>query len=400
MNRVRPSVCMARHLVVCGALFLLSESGCSIDDVIATASCMNNTCAEPVSAFCSGQGPQVAGAQDASLCGGKLLAALLPSPLCVCGTLSGGDLLIDSFDSAQGPYQAGQAGGDVGVVSGVSPQGSWDIGGALRSSSVRASPVMGTLRVRGPLSLGGDLSGDSVHALADAEVGGNISLVNLSVMGTLTTPTGSTISVTGQRTVSQSRSAAVSVPAPCPCSLDPYVSGPILAIQAESQTDRLGMDQNSLEGFAGNPSLRLSCGRYYFQRVSGLGSLTIQASGRVELAIGGGLSIGKDLTVSLAEGAQLDLYVHGDVEVGGVVAMGDPKSPPRVRFFPGGIDSVTLSGGGFVSAIMMGRRRAVSVSAPLDFYGGLIVDSLSINSALRVHYDQQILGVSGSCPAP
>lgn len=396
MSALRSSVLIA----LCCAGLSLSVAGCSVDDVIATARCSEGICAEPVSAFCNGQGPQVAGAQDASLCGGKLLAASLPSPLCVCGMLSGGDLLIDSFDSSQGPYQPGRAGGDIGVVGGISAEGTWDVSGALRSSSPSMVQVMGALSVQGPLAIQGGLSGNTVSVASDAEVGGNISLVNLSVLGTLTTPMGSTVTVTGQRTIGLSRSAAVSVAAPCPCSLDPYVSGPILNIQAESQTGRLGMDQNSLEGFSASPSLQLSCGRYYFQRVSGLGSLTIQISGRVELAIGGGLSIGKDLTILLADGAQLDLYVHGDVEVGGVVAIGDPKSPPRVRFFPGGIDSISLSGGGFISAIMMGRRRAVSVSAPLDFYGGLIVDSLSINSMLKVHYDPQILNVSGSCPTP
>ncbi len=105
------------------------------------------------------------------------------------------------------------------------------------------------------------------------------------------------------------------------------------------------------------------------------------------------------LTISLAEGAQLDLYVHGDVEVGGVVAIGDPSSPPRVRFFAGGVDSISLAGGGFIGAVLMGRRRAVSISSPLDFYGGLIVDSLSLNSLFRVHYDQQILNLTGSCPS-
>lgn len=380
-------------------LVALTDAGCSVDDVIATVRCAGSVCDVPLPGFCSEQGPMIAGAQDASLCGGKLLASSLPSPLCVCGMLSGGDLQLDSFDSAVGPYQAGSTGGDVGVVGGISPQGSWNIGGALRSSSATTAQVLGTLWVRGPLSLAGDLSGDTVRAAADAEIGGNISLVNLSVMGTLTTPSGSTTSVTGQRAINQARSAAVQVAPPCPCDLDPYVSGPMLAIQAASQTSRLGLDQNALEGYAGSPVLNLSCGRYYFQRVSGLGSLSIQISGRVELAIGGGLSVGNALTISLAEGAQLDLYVHGDVEVGGVVAIGDPSSPPRVRFFAGGVDSISLAGGGFIGAVLMGRRRAVSISSPLDFYGGLIVDSLSLNSLFRVHYDQQILNLTGSCPS-
>ena len=43
--------------------------------------------------------------------------------------------------------------------------------------------------------------------------------------------------------------------------------------------------------------------------------------------------------------------------------------------------------------------KAVSISSPLDFYGGLIVDSLSLNSLFRVHYDQQILNLTGSCPS-
>ena len=47
----------------------------------------------------------------------------------------------------------------------------------------------------------GPLSGDSVVVQADAQVGGNIQLVNLTVVGALTTPVGASVQVSGQAQV-------------------------------------------------------------------------------------------------------------------------------------------------------------------------------------------------------
>jgi hypothetical protein len=393
----RGGICCAGLL---WALLFGVSAGCVSDDVVAIRRCAGASCPVADSGFCAAAGPEVAAAQDSTLCGGKLIAASLPAALCVCGTINGGDFQSDGFDSALGPYVAGQPGGDVGATGALTTSGSWDVGGALRAFGATAVKVTGSLKSRGLLSVQGGLLGDSVSASADAEVGGDISLQNLSVAGTLATPASSTITVTGQRMIAQSRTAAVSVPAPCPCELDPYVSGPILAIEADNQTAALGFDRNSLEGYSGSPVIALPCGRYFFQRVAGLGSLELRIKGRVELAIAGGLSVGGALTIALDPAAELDLYVHGDVDVGGAVAIGDPAAPARLRFFPGGVDAVRFPGGGFVSAVMLGRRRAVAISAPLDFYGALIADTLELNSVLRLHYDRQILSVAGGCPPP
>ena len=39
-------------------------------------------------------------------------------------------------------------------------------------------------------------------------------------------------------------------------------------------------------------------------------------------------------------------------------------------------------------------------SAPIDFYGALIIDSMQINAGLRVHRDLAVTGLSGQCRLP
>lgn len=384
------------------SLLLALLPACIADDIVAIRRSDGGTSDGPDSAFCQGTGPRITAAQIHTLCGGALIAASLPAGLCVCTGVSGGDLLTDSFDSALGPYVPGTAGGDLASVGPLAPQGMWNIGGILRSSDPTGiSGITGSLLVRGSAQINGALRGDSASINGDAEIGGDISLINLTVGGTLTTPSTSTITVSGQRSTPSARTAAVTIPPPCPCDLDPYVSGPILQLTQANDNARLGLNKDQLEGYAENPVLTLPCGGYFFQRVSGLGSLELRITGRVELAIAGGLDVGGQLTISLAPGAELDLYVHGDVTVGGAVAMGDRDAPHRLRFFPGGVDTIRLAGGGYISAAVLGRRRALITSSPLDLYGAVFADSASINAALRIHYDQQIRSISGSCgPLP
>lgn len=382
-------------------LFPALLAACAVDDVVALRRCAGSSCPVADPAFCLGTGPRILAAQQSTVCGGELIKRLLPAALCVCSGVTGGDLRSDSFDSALGPYAPGQAGGDLGSVGPLSPRGSWDIGGSLRSSDTTGVQAMpGSLRVRGQTQLGGALRGESATLQGDAEIGGDINLINLTVGGTLTTPATSQITVSGQRDTPNLNTAAVSVPPPCPCNLDPYVSGPILALMQQNDNARLGLGKDQLEGYAGDPVLTLPCGGYLFQRISGLGSLDLRITGRVELAIAGGLDVGGQLRISLLPGAELDLYVHGDINVGGAVAIGDISAPPRLRLFPGGVDTIRLAGGGYISAAVLGRRRDFITSSPLDIYGALIAEQVSVNAALALHYDQQIRSISGSCGPP
>ena len=389
-------------------LLLWLLPACVRDDVVAIRRCASGACdggsgggdsgTDPGSAFCTGSGPRISGAQDSRICGGTLIALSLPAALCACTGVSGGDLITDAFDSARGPYAPGQAGGDLSSVGPLGSQGSWDVGGALRSSDATGVQVRtGSLLVRGAAQIQGALRGESATIQGDAAVGGDIGLVNLTVGGTLVTPATSTVGVSGQRQTPSTRTDAVAVPAPCSCDLDPYVSGPILALTQTNDDARLGLARDQLENYAGDPVLTLPCGGYFFQRVAGAGSLELRVTGRVELAIAGGLNVGGQLRVTLSPGAELDLYVHGDVTVGGAVAMGDPAAPGRLRFFPGGIDTVSFAGGGYVSAAVLGRRRHFVTSAPLDIYGAVFAEDVSVNAALRLHYDAQIRAIGGSC---
>lgn len=373
---------------------------CSQDDVVATRRCGTSPCPVGDPAFCAGSGPQISAAQDSSLCAGSLIARLLPVAVCSCGFMQGGDVVSDSFDSSVASYQPGGRLGDVAVSGPLHSEGSWLVNGSLVATDPSGVTVRSTLRTQGSLQVQGPLSGDSVAVQGDAQVGSNIQLVNLVVAGTLTTPAGSSVQVSGQSQITSSAQQAVQVAMPCPCDLDPYVTAPINELRARNDNAALALRSEQLEGFAGDALIDLPCGRYFFSRIAGLGGLQLRIHGRVELAVSGGIDLGGAWTVSLDPGAELDLYVHGDVTVAGPLSLGDPSAPPRFRWFPGGVDSLSFSGGGSISAALLGRRRAWMSSAPIDLYGALIVDSLQTNAGLRVHRDRAVSGLAGQCRLP
>jgi hypothetical protein len=390
------AACLRRALLIgLGGL-----SACAQDDVVAVRRCTGAGCAVTDPAFCQAMGPQISAAQDSTLCGGPLIARLLPLALCTCAEARGGDLLSDSFDSSVAPYAPGGTQGDVGMQGSVWSEGSWDIAGSLLAGAASGVQVQTSLRTQGSLWVQGPLVGATVTTLGDASVGGNIQLVNLRVDGTLTTPASSTVVVSGQRQVAASAQQAVTVPSPCPCNLDPYVTAPINDVQSRNDNAARGLLPEQFERFSGDVALDLPCGRYYFSRVAGTGSLRLRILGRVELAIGGGIDIQGGWSISLLPGAELDLYVHGDVAATGAVALGEPQAPTRFRWFPGGIDALRFSGGGYISAAVLGRRRALMSSTPLDLYGGMVVDSLQVNAGLRVHRDLAIGRLAGRCREP
>lgn len=384
--------------VLLGAL--IGWAGCAQDDVVAVRRCVGTSCPINDAGFCAGSGSEISAAQDSSICGGMLLSMLLPMGLCACGDVQGGDVQSDSFDSAIAPYAVGGLSGDVGIQGPLRAEGSWDIGGALLASSTTGVTVMSTLRTHGSLHAQGPLTGSSVLVEADATVGGDIQLVNLRVDGTLTTPAGAVVAVSGQQLISATAQQDVRVPIPCPCELDPYVTAPINQLQARNDNASLGLAPQQFELYSGDVAIDLPCGRYYFSRIAGTGSLRLRIQGRVELAVGGGIDVGGDWTVSLSPSAELDLYVHGDVAVAGVVAVGDPTAPPRLRWFPGGIDALRFSGGGYISAALLGRRRAWMTSTPIDLYGAAVLDSAQINGSLRIHRDLAVQRIAGSCRLP
>ncbi|MBL9003168.1 MAG: hypothetical protein JNJ46_02915 [Myxococcales bacterium] len=398
--RQRPCA-LPRWGVLCVAALALLAA-CAQDDAVAVRRCSGSDCAPVDPAFCSGSGPVIRAAQDASRCGGALLAQLLPMALCSCSDVQGGDLQSDSFDSMLAPYASGGTRGDIGVQGLLRAERSWDIGGALFSTAAAGVLVQAqaVLRTQGALQVQGPLSGAAVITHSDASVGGAIQLVDLRVDGTLTTPAMSSVVVSGQKQVAFTAQQDVTVAAPCPCELDPYVSGPINDLQARNDNASLGLSSQQLELYRGDVQLDLPCGRYYFSRMAGAGSLRLRILGRVELAVAGGIEIGGGWTVSLEPSAELDLYVHGDVAVAGPLALGDPAAPPRLRWFPGGVDALSFSGGGYLSAALLGRRRAWMSSTPMDVYGAVVVDSLQINTSLRVHRDLSLQRLGGGCRTP
>lgn len=394
---LREARAVVRHF---GAALALLLAACTQDDVVATRRCGAALCPPSDPAFCLGSGPQISAAQDSRICAGSLIARSLPAAVCSCGSMQGGDFASDSFDSRVAPYKPGGSLGAVGVHGPLRSEGSWQLSGPLLATDISGVFVRSSLRTQGSLQVQGPLSGDSVVVQADAQVGGNIQLVNLTVVGALTTPVGASVQVSGQAQFGSSMQNGVQVAPPCLCDLDPYTSAPINDLRARNDNAALALRSEQLEGFGGDAVIDLPCGRYFFSRIAGLGSLTLRIHGRVELAVSGGIDLGGAWTVSLDPGAELDLYVHGDVTVAGPLSLGDAGSAPRFRWFPGGVDSLRFAGGGTIGATLLGRRRAWMSSAPIEYYGALIVDSMQINAGLRVHRDLAVTGLSGQCRLP
>ncbi len=375
---------LALALLVAGG-----AAGCVAHDTVATGD------GDDRDAYCLGSGPPVL-VDDT--CTGDIAEAVFRAAVCACGDLGlAAAVTLDGFDSRTGPWAPGGAGGDLASNRGIDTNAALTVGGSVTATSLAAGPradVAGDLALAGALGRGSS----TITVGGSARVGGDVAVAALDVRGTLTTSAAST--VTGAITAGTRATGPVAVPPPCPC--DPASAldvAAVIALHATANHDAaIGLAPDDLAAASGDQALTLPCGRYYLGDVQIVGGgLRIRAEGRVALFIAGNVTIDGDLTVEVAAGAELDLFVGGALNLPGLVTLGDPTRPRALRVYVASAGTLALSGGSTIAGNLYAPAADLASSAAVEIFGAVLVNHWNLSALAAVHYDRAITTAGDAC---
>jgi hypothetical protein len=330
--------------------------------------------------YCAGSGPPVL---IGGSCTGDIAEEIFRHALCGCSSLQfGSELVTDGYDSRVAPYAAGGLGGDVASNVGLDGNRAIDIGGNVTISGAEGVEAGDRLDIAGDLECGGLLgrSSSAIGVDGSARVAGNIDVASLRVGGTLTT------------------SPAATLTAPCACDgID--VAAVVADHRAANHDAAIGLAPDQLANVAGDATLELPCGRFYLDRIqgNGPGTLTIAATGRTALFVGGNVTIGQSLVLDVRPGAELDLFVDGTLQVSGAVRLGDAAQPRALRIYVAAGGSLSLAGGSVVAGNLWAPRADLAAAGPLEVFGSLVVNRINSAAQVVLHYDRAVAFASDGC---
>ena len=392
---------------VSSACLLIAAAACSSRDTVATSATTDGG-VDDRNTYCQGQGPPVlvgdgTGATD--ICAGTLAETTFRYGLCACDGFTGsGALVIDAFDSREGPFQTSEPGGSLGVNGNVDSNAEIDVSGDLVAAGDIGALAEPVLHVGGNLLDNGGLgrAGTAATIDGDARVNGDIELASLVVAGTLTLPNGAALDVSGTSDVGALDRAPVSISPPCDCEpsalLD--VSGYVEAHRFANHNADIALDPDALNGFAGDTTLELPCGLFFVSRIEGDGVLTLRVTGRTALFVAQGITLDAGLIVQVTDGSELDLFVASHVNVGGVLEMGSAETPARARFYVGGAGALTVSATGVFGGNLYAPLVDLALSGGAEMHGSAFVNRAVSSGPLTIHYDRAVLEAALDCPEP
>jgi hypothetical protein len=353
--------------------------------------------------YCQGSGPPVLVGENVSgppVCSGELAQRAFAHALCACDGLSlSAPLRVDGFHGTQGPYTTGERAGALGVNGELTSDNVVDVGGALLAGGLIRMGY--SLSVGSALHGGGALQGNGTFTVTrDAQVRGNVGVGSLTVGGRLTVPEGSTLS--GNIQAAEVLRQPVDVPVPCGCGpTSPVNIAGLVATHAQvNHNADIGLSASALEGFSGSQRLELPCGRFYLDRISGQGGLTLVAQGRTALFVGQGVSLGEHLTVEVqGAGAELDLFIAGDVAVTGPLRLGGGTKLPRMRVYIAGTGTLTVEVDSALAGHLYAPQTLLRLSGNADIFGSVVARRVEASSTALFHHDLDVLRAADACVA-
>ena len=355
--------------------------------------------------FCRGAGPPVLvgdTVRPSTRCIGQIAETVFRHAICTCTDLGlAGYLHTDSFDSSMGDLTPTQRGGAVGINGAFSLIGATRIGDALTISGATPLRLVGVHTIRGDLSLQGSVEvGGTLEVERNARVRGPITaLGTFRVRGDLTTPPGSfplgVLRVDGSR-----RSGAVDVQPPCACRDDEIVNIAGVVAHGERNNDNASVNFNRtvFNAVVGSAQVELPCGRFYVDRIAGLGAIELTVNGRTALFVGGDFDLGGFFNVRLGPMGELDVFVAGSILGAGYLRMGRVSRPSRVRFYIAGNRGFTLAGAAGFQGNVYAPRAPVTIAGFNEMRGALFANRITTAGDLDIHYDRSIQRAGENCP--
>jgi len=341
--------------------------------------------------FCMGKGViPIPGTTD---CTGDIGKKVFLFAICSCTTLTSQNTVnTDSMDASKPGMPL--AGGSVGTNGDYWSSAPNDIQGALvvggKFTSMNSHNVLQNMTIANTALVGAPATAQS-DAYLGAEVTGTPD--NLTVSGKMYTPV--TTNVNQVKDLGGFSITPVTVPPPCDCS-DPVDIAGIVAAFKNNNDNLTNMFLPDTFTVSPNVSkdVTLPCGRYYFDGIVVNNPATIRLQGRTVLAIDGNINMSGPLTIELADGAELDMFVTGTVFLNNAAKIGLKTSPKSTRIYIAGND-VTMTGQLELAANFYLPNAVFNITNDLEMWGALFAKQINSSGKVRVHYDEGILKIPG-----
>ena len=358
------------------------------------------TAPSDASTFCTGHGPIPLPGTD--LCTGDL-AHLFRFAACACRSLAvSGKLTTDAFDSSADAGPAFTNGASIAANGAVATNAHTSVGGSVWAAGqglaggTPAVTLKGDGTIAHDVQAGGPVAVDGIYQVGgDVFADGDVTIQSgsLSVVGSVHQPAGA--SATGVTAGGGIVNGPVQIAPPCDCSNPIDVMSFVAAHKLTNDDAAAGLDATSLD--QPSSTVSLPCGQYYVDGITG-GAVALQIAGRVALFVDGDVSVTNGLRIDLAPGAELDLFVAGNVALQGTTSLGDVNAPARVRAYVGG-SSVTLSADATVGANVYAPNAVLQLASTFTMWGAVFAGDLQFSGDFTIHYDTSVLQEPGCTPA-
>jgi len=363
--------------------------------------CVNGNCEPKLDlgdppAQCAGfESPLVVNDGSSDTCLGDQAQIEFTWGLCSCAGINATNVVFtDAYDSLAGPYEPGGIGGGIGANGAVATSNVVTVGGSLFTSAAGGYAATNEVDILGELHSGGNVSTNSdMNVGFDAFVDGDIS-GNIDIGGTLHTAG----NVSGGVTYGALDTTAATVDPPCRCDEQVPVGTIVSNYQVNNDNALINLQPDALINPPGKLYVELPCGIYYLDGITTNSELTIVATGRVALMIGGNVSLSNSFQMLPAPGAELDVFVAGQFTASGEMALGSPAYPALMRVYLGSSTGLNLSNNTDIGAFLYAAAGPVTLSNKFDMFGGLIAGSLSASNEVTIHYDRAVLQAGTDCP--
>jgi hypothetical protein len=398
--------------VFASALFtaVVALSACGADDGSSAASVGANGPSDGVNG--PPGAPGVSGVPGAGLvddvpvggaCASQVAADTFTAAVCSCeDTRVAGYLRTTSFRS--GPGAADDAVGSVGVNRDYVTAGYADVSGSFTIAGTRDIAFGGYLkagedvRVSPALDVAGLVGvGRDAFLKSDARVFGKVDIGRDLYLEPGSDISGiALVDVGGQR-----RSEAVQVDPPCACAPEQIIDVGALVDAARDDNDNTsaGLDPDALNVVVGiGAEVTLPGGRYYLKQLGGIGSLTLHVTGNTALFVDDDLVATGLFRVDLAPGAELDMFVQGNLVVAGAAVFGDPERPSATRIYVGGTGDVAIAGASAFVGNLYAPQANVLVGGVGQVQGSLFGKNIIAAGFLDLGYDASIRDGGEECP--
>jgi hypothetical protein len=378
---------------------------CPTGQGCAKGQCINSIPLGGTPPQCAGGGAPIVNPPNLGGCLGGLAATTFRWTICSCKDVQLSDLiLVDAYDSTQGPYRAGGIGGGVGAdaiyhssASSV-PASGGGIWGDLWASSPMGINDSADELIKHDIRSGGSLNSSAAMTIgADAYANGDVTK-GIAIGGKLYVPSGAQVGVTPAGGVVRE---AVSFPPPCDCAADQLV--PIAAmVQAHASPNNdnaaIGLDENLPVASNAPARLDLPCGSYYLASLHHSVPITIWAHGRTALYVGGDVQSSDDIAFGVDPTGSFDIFIRGTLSTSAKLTIGSPNYPALTRTYVGSTGGVGFSAGTNLGGNIYAAYGPVTWSAGTDAYGSVFAGDFSATAATRIHYDAAVLQAGAGCP--